>query len=157
MSTTYFVAPLMCRFCGVVSPANSTTVMTSRLLDDPRNIVLHLGDEVTKDRADIIDSFISLRDLPTAGPLVVLEEWYCASCGSRRFAHVIFDENNRIASIETVELTRIAFDAAHLTYEGIAELYEVLVGEPFYVDGIVRADFPERVRAHLPAGPPGIF
>jgi hypothetical protein len=154
--TTYFAAPMTCPYCGVRSPGDSTTDMQTSLIHEPGVQLLRVGDVVSEIRAELKGDFISLRPPPEHGPIVILQEWSCATCKSRRFAHVVFEEDarceedGRLARIEAVPLTSAALDAAHFAYDGLAELYQEILGEPLYVDNAIRPDFIERLRAKLP-------
>jgi hypothetical protein len=148
--TAYFIAPLVCPLCGGVTPDNTSTAMQTGLGDGPGLHQFRVGDTVPHFRADVERELIPLRAIPRNGPIVVLQEWYCASCGSRRFAHIEFDADGRIIRIDAVPLTRANFDAAHFADDRLAEFYQDVVGEPLYLRDKLRPDFVERLRLKLP-------
>jgi hypothetical protein len=149
MSTTYFIAALKCPVCGSLCPDDTSTMMVSHLLDDPGISVAKVGDRIPQSRDEIAEAFYRLRPLPADGPLVLLQEWWCRACQAERFAHVVFDQDGCVSSIEAVPLTRAALDAAHLGSARFPEVYERLLGEPICVDGAMRPEFIERLRARL--------
>jgi hypothetical protein len=148
--TTYFVAPMTCPQCGGVTPDDTSTAMQTGLGDGPGLHLLRVGDVVPHFRSDIERELIPLRAPPRKAPIILLQEWYCASCGSRRFAHIEFTEDGRVLRIDAVPLTRTNFDKAHFADDGLAEFYQDVVGEPLYVGETLRPDFVERLRSKLP-------
>ena len=148
--TTYFIAPMTCPHCGGITPDDSSTAMQTGLGDRPGLHQLRVGDVVPHFQAEIEREFIPLRPLPLHGAIIILQEWYCPSCGSRRFAHIVFDEDGRLTRIEAVPLTRGEFDKAHVADDRLAEFYQDVVGEPLYVQEALRPDFVNRLRAKLP-------
>ena len=148
--TAYFIAPMRCPQCGAVSPDDASTAMQTGLGDMPGLHLLRVGAVIPHLRSDVERELIPLRALARNTPIIVLQEWYCANCGSRRFAHIELDEDGRINRIDAVPLTRTNFAAAHFADDRFAEFYRDVVGEPLYVRDELRPDFIERLRSKLP-------
>jgi hypothetical protein len=88
--STYFVAELRCPGCGTVSPASTSTGMSSHLLPDPGTQVIRVGDRPGVDRYDIADEYLTLR-MPESDALIqIIELWYCKASSELNWALVTF-------------------------------------------------------------------
>lgn len=125
----YLVAELTCGRCAAVSPADSSTEMTTRLRDDPQLAYLGVGDELPVDTARARASGYIVVHEPTPGkPVVLLHQWTCPACGyPYNFAEVVV-EGGVITAIRAVELNQAALARSHFVVDDVREIVADLAG-----------------------------
>jgi hypothetical protein len=125
----YLVAELSCERCGTVSPADSSTDMTTRLRDDPQLAYLGVGDELPVDTARALNSgYLLVHEPAPREPIVLLHQWTCPVCGyPYHWAEVVVSDGV-ITNIRDVKLNRNALARAHFVVDDVREIAADLAG-----------------------------
>jgi hypothetical protein len=148
----YLVAALPCGSGGEVSPADSSTEMTTRLRDDPQLAYLGVGDGLPVDTPRALRSGYLLLHEPAPGePVVLLHQWTCPACGyAYNWAEVVVTDGV-ITAIQAVDLNRDAVARAHYVVDDVRDVAADLAGvrSPLALSDdrvvrILRAKLPER-------------
>ena len=118
----YFVGELKCPVCSLVSPADSSTGMQTKIREEPNLEYLRIGDclEISQEGAE--DVYYLTVNAPEVDKAIrIIEMWTCPSCRSANWAH-IFVEANIITQVSTVEkLPKVLEEASFISEECLTE------------------------------------
>ncbi|MFQ5776212.1 MAG: hypothetical protein ACE5GS_16975 [Kiloniellaceae bacterium] len=125
----FFVAPLQCEWCDVISPADHTTNMQTYIREWAGMETLTVGDEVDispeqLDRAN----YWRVRDPRPDEALWLLECWECPNCGAPQNWALIAVRGGVLADIHAVTLNRTTFERAHYLTVNVADIAGELAG-----------------------------
>lgn len=128
----YFVASMRCTKCGVVSPADESTKMTTHVRDEPSLARLGVGAPVVLP-AEMEELGYYTVKRPAAGEAVnLLQKWRCPTC---RFAGnwaEIAIESGAIARIEAIAaIDRARLAKAHFITNDCIDLAAELTGRSY--------------------------
>lgn len=115
---------LKCPYCGHTTPAADTEMQTKIFSHEflLSNGEVKVGDEVEVDY-QTCGGYKPLRDTHTDGDITVLEVWTCQHCSRNFLWAAVRIKDDRIVSIEPVELTKKVLEQADFISRSIAHLF----------------------------------
>jgi hypothetical protein len=101
----YFVGPLKCDKCGVVSAANTSTNIQAKIGIHPALAAYGVGDYIELDVHNIVESgYLCIRTPTDATTFALIDEWECPNCDAPFNWVLIGIENGIVRSLKNVKL-----------------------------------------------------
>lgn len=147
----YFVAPLSCPKCEATSPDDGSTNMTTYIRDEPQLAYLRAGD-LLKVNLDAINErgYLTIHRPQPGEAVRILHEWECPACGTNFNWAEIVVRDDRIESIEAVDLNRETIDRANYLHDEAKGVAAVLTDRSYF--DISDDEVVPLLRKLLPAG-----
>jgi hypothetical protein len=153
MSHDVIAARLRCPSCGAANPGDEVR-MQVWWTANPENRTLRAGDSTGGLPDPEAAGYLPLGDRAPGEPLRILDTWECGACGRPyQWAVTTVDDQDRIVSVEAVELGAEALRTAHFVSDLLRFIYPEITGEPMTDErGRYETEWKERLLAAFAAG-----
>lgn len=129
MSFDQIEAELQCPFCGAVNPAGPETGLQVWWTSSPENRALRVGDEVDAKDPELA-GYLKLNAPASGEPVRILDTWECTVCGQPYLWAMTALDDDRISSVDAVELGPKVLGRAHYVSNLVRFIYPEITGEP---------------------------
>ena len=151
MAFDFFIAPLRCPICGIVSPEDTSTNMQTKIQASPMGAYLRVGDKLDLRKSGPgSGGYLTIKEpLPTE-PIHILDIWECSACGQPfNWAEIVL-QNDVIVSITAVKLDQETLKRAHFISWQLEYVYPSITGQALFERNQVRSDFVKLLHKQLP-------
>ncbi|GAA6615193.1 hypothetical protein [Scytonema sp. NUACC26] len=144
----YFVGNLKCSICGVVSKADGSTSMTTKIRSQPELTYLGTGHALEIDPEVMEESGYWTIQIPRLSEEIrILHNWECPSCGFGFNWAEVAVSNSEIIKVIAVPQTLEVLTKAHFISDDCVSVAADIVGcSPINFTG---ADLVQRLQAYL--------